>query len=87
MAWKTEKEFEKRDSIIRAIYSTETESVYYIIDNSERKHFNDEGYTVAYFPDRNKLGKVETVSLIDSASELDDAKSILKDKTDPDLID
>ena len=86
MAWKTEEAFEKSESIVRALYSTEANCVYYIVDASlEDNDWNSNaGFILNYWPNRNK--SMETVTLVDTFDTLDKAKKALGEKTDPDSI-
>ena len=85
MVWKTEPEFENEDKIVRAVYSPESQSVYYIIDNSKDELFSFEGYTVAYYPNRRK--EIETISLLDTKATLSEAVDILEEKTEDGIFD
>lgn len=85
MNWKTEPEFEESPAVVRAVFSPQSQSVYCIVDNSKRESFKDEGYTVAFYPNKNK--DVHTVSLIDSHTNLEDAINTLEDKTEEGICD
>lgn len=85
MKWKTEHDFEKSPATVRAVFSPKNQSVYCIIDNSKRESFNNEGYTVAFYPNRNK--DVQTVSLLNTHTNLENAINTLEEKTEEGICD
>lgn len=85
MVWKTETKLEESPAVIRAVYSTESQSAYYIIDNEQKEHFKDAGYTVALYPDHRK--DMETISLIEFTDTLDEAITVLEEKTEEGICD
>lgn len=85
MTWQTESDFEKREDIVRAVYSTETNAVYYITDtSSDANEWQGDGFIVSYWPNRNK--DMETVSLVESCDTREEANNVLREKTDESVV-
>lgn len=85
MTWKTESDFEDHEDVVRAVYSTETNAVYYITDTaSDANELQDEGFIVSYWPNRNK--DIETVSLIEFCETREEANDVLREKTDDSVV-
>jgi len=72
MTWTRDIEWEKRDNVVTAYSSSETRGVYYIVENE------DESYTLQHWPNKRKT--IETVTIVDSFDELDDAEETLESK-------
>lgn len=85
MTWQTESEFESREGVVRAVYSTESNAVYYITDvSNEANDWDGDGFIVSYWPNRNKT--IETVTLVESCDTREEANDVLREKTDESVV-